>query len=213
MTAAEATAPLLVETRHGTVAVLGFTDQWNYGAVAGPNQPGTALFSEAEIVRQRAAATTAGARWVVAYVHWGQNYVGVTEQQRRLAASFARAGYDLVVGHHAHVAQEVEIVGGMPVLYSLGNLVFGSSGRYTEQFPGYSVVARTYLGADGLRAIELACIVTDNDVVKHQPRPCTAAQTEALVGRLGPNVTLRGGKGLMELGPPARSAVMGGRGV
>ena len=47
----EATAPLLVETRYGTVAVLGFTDQWTYGAVAGPAQPGTALFSEAEIVR------------------------------------------------------------------------------------------------------------------------------------------------------------------
>lgn len=205
MNADEASAPLLVETPHGAVAVLGFTDRWNYGAVAGPSEPGTALYSEAEIVRQKEAATAAGARWVVAYVHWGENYAGVTDEQRGLAATFARAGYDLVVGHHAHVAQEVEIVGSMPVIYSLGNLVFGSTGRYTEELPGYSVVARTYLGPDGLRAIELACIVTDNKVVSHQPRPCTSPETEALMGRLGPHVTLRGDKGVVELGRAAAS--------
>ena len=201
MGADEATAPLLVETRHGTVAVLGFTDRWNYGAVAGPEQPGTAYFGEDEIVRQKAAATAAGARWVVAYVHWGENYAEVTEEQRQVAASFARAGYDLVVGHHPHLAQEVELIGRMPVLYSLGNFVFGTSGRHTDEAPGYSLVARTYLGPDGFRALELACIVTDNKIVRYQPRPCSGVEADAVLRGLGPHVAIRGERGLVELRP------------
>ena len=125
-------------------------------------------------------------------------YSAVGEQQRRVAAIFAAAGYDLVIGHHPHLAQDVDIVDGMPVIYSLGNFVFGSPGRYTKRFPGYSLVARTYLGADGLRAIELSCIVTDNDRVNYQPRPCTGAQAETLMRSLGPHVTVRAGKGLVE---------------
>ncbi len=100
-------------------------------------------------------------------------------------------------------AQEVDLIDGMPVLYSLGNLVFGSTGRYTEEFPGYSLVARTYLGPDGPRATELTCIVTDNEIVNHQPRPCTAAQADTVLRSLGPHVAIRGDKGLVELRPAA----------
>jgi poly-gamma-glutamate synthesis protein (capsule biosynthesis protein) len=127
----------------------------------------------------------------VAFVHWGENYAGVTDAQREAARRFAEAGYDLVIGHHPHVAQEVEIVDGMPVLYSLGNLAFGTPGRF-DRGEGYGLIARTAFGGDGSIDVRLTCIVTDNEQVSFQPEPCTAAEAEGLFGRLGPHLHMDG---------------------
>jgi len=194
----EAAAPLLVETPYGLVAVLALSEEWSTGAVAGPGQPGTVPFGGGTIARGKELAEAAGARWTIAYVHWGENYSTVTSKQRRLAASFAQAGYDLVIGHHPHVQQEVELIDGMPVIYSLGNFTFGSEGRFTEEFPGYGLVARTLLGEEGFAGIELACILTDNDFVEYQPQPCDEEQARAVMEGLGPLVVWQDGIGLVE---------------
>ena len=198
MTEDEAAAPLFVETGYGAVAIFGFGKAWGTGAVAGPERAGTIPYSAEAIARLKQSATTAGARWVVAYVHWGDNYGTVTNEQRRIADNFARAGYDLVIGHHPHLAQPVEIVRGTPILYSLGNFAFGSPGSYSRSVPGYSLVARTAFGQDGLQSVELTCIVTDNEIVNYQTRPCSASQSQALMGRLGTAVTRKGEKGIVE---------------
>lgn len=66
--------------------------------------------------------------YVVVLVHWGierdekpQNY------QRQLGQQYIDAGADLVVGSHPHVLQGIEYYKGKPIVYSLGNFVFGSS--------------------------------------------------------------------------------------
>ena len=41
--------------------------------------------------------------------------------------AFTDAGADLVVGSHPHVLQGVEYYKGKPIVYSLGNFIFGSS--------------------------------------------------------------------------------------
>ncbi len=197
MNVQDAAAPLLIETTHGAVAVLGFGEEWRFGRVAGPGQPGTVPFTAEAIARGKTLAAAAGARWTVAYVHWGENYSYVTAEQRRVAAAFADAGYDLVVGHHPHVPQEVDLIDGMPVLYSLGNFVFGTEGRFTPEFPGHGLVARTFVGPTGIERIELACIVTDNDLVHYQPRPCAAAEAERVMAGLGPHVVWADGVGLV----------------
>jgi poly-gamma-glutamate synthesis protein (capsule biosynthesis protein) len=193
----EASAPLLVETRHGTIGIVGLSTKWIYGAVATSTRAGTIPLTDAEITRLKQVATAAGARWVVAYVHWGENYEGITSRQRAVAASFARAGYDLVIGTHPHIAQEIEIVNGMPVLYSLGNFAFESPGRFNGQMPGVGLVARAYVSPSGFQAVELSCVVTDNAITTYQLRPCTEAQSQTLMRRLGPQVTIRGSKGLL----------------
>ena len=198
LTEDEAAAPLYVETGYGAVAVLGFGKAWGTGAVAGRERAGTIPYTAGAITRLKQAATAAGARWVVAYVHWGENYGTVTNEQRRVAEDFARAGYTLVIGSHPHLAQEVEIVRGTPVLYSLGNFAFGSPGAYSRNAPGYSLIARTAFGQDGLQSVELTCIVTDNAIVGYQTRPCSTSQSQALMGRLGTTVTRKGEKGFVE---------------
>jgi poly-gamma-glutamate capsule biosynthesis protein CapA/YwtB (metallophosphatase superfamily) len=64
------------------------------------------------------------ADFVVVLVHWGQEYGGSNDLQRKLAASLEKAGADLVIGSHAHVVQEVALQGRTLVAYNLGNFLF-----------------------------------------------------------------------------------------
>lgn len=59
---------------------------------------------------------------VVLSLHWGDEYVmEQNEGQRELAKTFARAGADVIFGHHPHVLQPHETIEGVPVFYSIGN--------------------------------------------------------------------------------------------
>ena len=61
----------------------------------------------------------------IVYVHWGDEYVPVhNKRQREAAERFIDAGADLIVGHHPHVVQDIELINGVPVFYSLGNYIF-----------------------------------------------------------------------------------------
>ncbi|MBP7119521.1 CapA family protein [Candidatus Woesebacteria bacterium] len=62
---------------------------------------------------------------LVVSLHWGVEYKAhPTEGQRRLARELVALGADVIVGHHPHWVQDHETISGVPVYYSLGNLVF-----------------------------------------------------------------------------------------
>lgn len=83
------------------------------------------------LVAQATAARAAGADLVVASIHCCVEYVSVpTAEQQAIAAELAASGVvDLVIGHHAHVPQPIELLpggpggGGMWVAHGLGNLI------------------------------------------------------------------------------------------
>jgi len=59
------------------------------------------------------------------YVHWGTEYVPLhSARQREAAERFVDAGADVVIGNHPHVVQDIELIAGVPVFYSLGNFIF-----------------------------------------------------------------------------------------
>ena len=61
----------------------------------------------------------------VVYVHWGEEYSLVHgSAQRALASKLADNGVDIVVGHHPHVVQDIELIDNTLVFYSLGNFIF-----------------------------------------------------------------------------------------
>ena len=61
----------------------------------------------------------------VVYVHWGIEYEQKhSKKQRQLAEKFVKYGADLVIGHHPHVVQDIDLIDGVPVFYSLGNYIF-----------------------------------------------------------------------------------------
>lgn len=61
----------------------------------------------------------------IVYIHWGDEYKQHhNEFQEKLATQFIDAGADIIIGHHPHVVQDVQIIKGKPVFYSLGNFIF-----------------------------------------------------------------------------------------
>lgn len=61
----------------------------------------------------------------IAYVHWGDEYeLKHNRAQEELATKLIENGADLIIGHHPHVTQDIQMIKGVPVLYSLGNFIF-----------------------------------------------------------------------------------------
>ncbi len=61
----------------------------------------------------------------VAYIHWGDEYkLSHNTQQEKFAHVLIDEGVDVIVGHHPHVAQDIELYKDKPIFYSLGNFVF-----------------------------------------------------------------------------------------
>lgn len=82
---------------------------------------------------------------IVAYVHWGQEYAATHNRaQRALAEFLVASGADLIIGHHPHVIQDVELIDGVPVIYSLGNHIFD---QYFSPAVQNGLVATLHLSA------------------------------------------------------------------
>ena len=169
----EAIRPLLIRTEGLTVALISFGE--NYGAArrAGDNTPGMVPFTERAVVQAERIARNAGADRVIALAHWNDNYESeISDAQGYWAAKLADVGYDAVIGTGPHVLQPVEVIDGVPVVFSLGNFVFTSWGRF-ELFgsPSVGAVATISFDADG-GTLSLQCINPDNRIVNFVPREC-----------------------------------------
>jgi poly-gamma-glutamate capsule biosynthesis protein CapA/YwtB (metallophosphatase superfamily) len=196
----EAELPLIIRSKVGTVGVVALGGYYAREKMAKREQAGTIPLNPVTLRRGYRLAKYAGANWVVAYVHWGENYAQVSDDQRHYARLLAEAGYDLVVGHHPHIAQPIEVIHNVPVIYSLGNFVFGTRGRY-ELFgtPGIGLVLASHFSANGLERITLRCIVVDNQIVGFQPRPCSREESDSLLPPLHPQLVLQGDSAILPL--------------
>jgi len=76
-------------------------------------------------LRQKLRLAKSLSNLVVAYIHWGSEFLDWPEKKQRRAADWLiNNGADIIVGHHPHLVQKPECLHGKPVFYSLGNLVF-----------------------------------------------------------------------------------------
>jgi poly-gamma-glutamate capsule biosynthesis protein CapA/YwtB (metallophosphatase superfamily) len=194
---AQARLPLLVKTDIGVLGVVGLSDDGGV-KISRTDRPGIRRLNQANIVDDIDFARRAGADWVVAYVQWGENYSPVDDRQRAFARALATAGADLVIGLHPHVVQPIEIIGGVPVIYSLGNYVFTTPGRFNDSVPGFGLIVTSEFRTDRL-ALTMRCIQTDNDIVLFQPRPCDATQAQLVLGALHPQIRVEGDVARMEV--------------
>ncbi len=63
--------------------------------------------------------------YVIPMIHFGrENSHDLEKEQVSSAKQYIDAGADMVVGHHAHVLQGVEIYKDKPIIYNLGNFLF-----------------------------------------------------------------------------------------
>ena len=202
--------PLLIHARGHVIAVVGFAEDYGRRSVATARRGGVSTLSPNAIRTAFQNARSAGADDVIAFVHWGDNYLPVRRAQRRMAAQFAAAGYRMVVGHGPHIVQPLDFIARMPVLYSVGNFVFGSPGRFAQSgTSGRGLSALTQMHDDGSITLTLHCILTDNAQVRFVPRSCSVEQTRALMREVHADIVMDGDAGVLAL--PAIGNAASGR--
>lgn len=63
--------------------------------------------------------------FVVVFPHWGEEYIQkIQKRLQKKARIFIDAGADLVIGHHPHVVEPMEVYKDKYIFYSLGNFLF-----------------------------------------------------------------------------------------
>ncbi len=125
----EATRPGIVEVNGVRVAFVCYS-VWTNGRAAIAGTGAMAKLDRkrirdelAEVVRS--TRTAHAPDFVVVSLHWGiEGEPHPDDGQRRAARAAIDAGADVVVGHHPHVVQDIEIYRGKPIAYSLGNFLF-----------------------------------------------------------------------------------------
>lgn len=86
--------------------------------------------------------------YVIVYVHWGtENEENIDWAQEKQAPEVAEAGADLIIGGHPHCLQKIDVVQGVPVIYSLGNFWFNSKTVDTG-------MVKVTLDSDGLKSFQ-----------------------------------------------------------
>ena len=128
----------------------------------------------------------AGAEFVIYQCHWGTEYESQHNVlQESMARACQRAGADLVIGHHPHVVQGIDFIDGMPVIYSLGNLVFGGTLKL-QTYDG--LLLQAYFPLTGEKkqpTLKLIPILTssqaENRINDYQPTPAEGMNAKRIL--------------------------------
>ena len=102
------------------------------------------------------AEAKANSDFVVLYIHWGTESQEQTDWlQDEQAPIYAQAGVDLIIGDHPHCLQKIDVVSGVPVIYSLGNFWFNSKTQNT-------CLVEITVNKDGMETFQfIPCIQND----------------------------------------------------
>ena len=135
----EAAQTLIVTSRGITIGIINFSEGEDLTA-AGEN-PGVFGWEIDRVVAQ-VQELNSHVNATIVICHGGVEYIPYPPPY--LAAAFQRiadAGADLIIGHHPHVPQGVQIRNHVPICYSLGNFVFFQHTRLQFRKIGYFVKA------------------------------------------------------------------------
>lgn len=162
----DARAPAIVKVRGKTLAFLSYSLTFPLEFFASVNRPGTAPgyddFVKADIEKIRPNADL-----VIVSFHWGAELMlSAKDYQVELGRKAIDWGADLVLGHHPHVLQDIELYKGKLIVYSLGNFVFGSESNRTN----WSMILLLTFRGNSLAHAEAVPIDVNNYRVKYQPR-------------------------------------------
>ena len=125
----EACEPVIITEKGENIGFLGASrvipvGSWNASA----SKPGMLTTYDPSLLLEQIDHLKETCDYVVVYVHWGLEKKDRPEEyQHSLGRQYIDAGADLVIGSHPHVLQGIEYYKGKPIVYSLGNFIFGSS--------------------------------------------------------------------------------------
>jgi poly-gamma-glutamate synthesis protein (capsule biosynthesis protein) len=168
----DARAPAIAAVKGKKLAFLSYSLTFPLEFFASAKRPGTAPgyadFVKADIEKARASADL-----VIVSFHWGAELMtSAKDYQVELGRRAIDWGADLVLGHHPHVLQDLELYKGRLIAYSLGNFVFGSESNRTN----WSIILLLTFRGNILARAEAVPIDVNNYRVKYQPRILSGKQ-------------------------------------
>jgi poly-gamma-glutamate capsule biosynthesis protein CapA/YwtB (metallophosphatase superfamily) len=175
--AAEAAASTIVDVRGLRVGLLSYAYGLNSGRLPSGQPWLVNLIDPARIVEDARAARRAGARFVVVLLHWGQeNQAAPTPSQRELARRLLAAPeVDLLLGHHVHVVQPIERVGGKWVAYGMGNSLSNQTPACCAAGSQDGVLVQVTIARDGgaprVRAVRYVPTWVEHPTFRVRPVP------------------------------------------
>ncbi|MCK5123346.1 MAG: AmmeMemoRadiSam system protein B [Candidatus Pacebacteria bacterium] len=79
--------------------------------------------------------------YIVVNIHWGYEYNKLqSKSQTEIAHKLIDSGADVIIGHHPHVIQPMEIYKSKAIFYSLGNFVFDQIPKETNEGFGVGII-------------------------------------------------------------------------
>ena len=128
----EAARPVLMEKNGYKIGLLAYTDMANIvyegnpsiSFAAGDEKAGV-IPRDYETARQAVAKLRSSVDLLIVSLHWGvEESFTITPEQIDFARKLLDDGADMILGHHPHQFQGIEIYKGKPILYSMGNFMF-----------------------------------------------------------------------------------------
>jgi poly-gamma-glutamate capsule biosynthesis protein CapA/YwtB (metallophosphatase superfamily) len=204
----DARAPAIVKIKGRTLAFLAYSLTFPLDFFASAGRPGTAP-GYAEYVKADIEKVRPRADLVIVSFHWSSELLtAAKDYQIKLGRQAVDWGADLVLGHHPHVLQELEVYKGRLIAYSLGNFVFGSESERTNTS---MILLATFQGKTLVR-VEAIPLDVNNYRVKYRPHVLTGkAAGLALDGintasaRFGTKLAIANDRGVLMLPPGGKN--------
>jgi hypothetical protein len=193
-------APAVVQTRQGSIGVLGY--YWNRRCAATDKHAGSAMDDSAALAEDIAALRPRVDLLFVTF-HWGVPYEREPAQADREKARLAvDLGADVVIAHHPHVIQPFEIHRGRPIFFSVGNFAFGSGNTHAE---GLLVGVRPH-GQEIIVEVFPLYVKNRDPRVAYQPKLMRGGSAERVLRKLavvsgdsGRQLEIHGWRGVLRL--------------
>jgi hypothetical protein len=156
----EARKPALIEVKGLKVAMLGYTDMAELVFAGDPyfefaakeNKPGV-VPRKMEYILEDVGKIRDSVDLVIVSLHWGveETFI-VTDEMVEFAHTLIDNGVDIILGHHPHQFQGMEIYNGKPIIYSMGNFIMDQNDPENQEscFLLLAYRATPFLGVNGV---------------------------------------------------------------
>ncbi|NLW59768.1 MAG: CapA family protein [Firmicutes bacterium] len=174
---AAARTPALLEKNGLKIAFLAYNNtfplEFNATATRAGTAPGDPRYLRTDVKNARQSADI-----VVVSFHWSSELLKERKPyQADLAKTAIDAGAHLVVGHHPHVIQGVEVYKHGLIAYSLGNFIFASYSRRVQD----GLLLQVRCTPSGIKEAVFFPININNHQVHFQPQPLTGPEAERVL--------------------------------
>lgn len=127
---------------------------------------------------------------IVVSMHAGkEDTFKVDDSQRSFARSAIEAGADLVIGHHPHWIQPVEVYKGKFIFYSLGNFIFDQRNENNREGLAIKVVVQkrkidepNSKSVTRVKCVELIPVIIENFST---PREASSEESRKILAKIG----------------------------